>query len=376
MAHNVLSRVDFVAGATNVYVPCRDAGDEFNNANGTSSTTCKVFEAVKYITAQYQAEYVWRVGDDAYLNLTIFFEMVSLNLFPKTRLYLGKLRKPMTSWGREKDLLLEKQPALHNLYGTYKFGQYMVGYGWALSWDVADFLASVKIPPRLTWCEDVIVGFWLNPFDIEFFDVNKAWDRPPDWEYLLCNVDTCKRPQNQNMKFILIHYMSQQDWDDVYATGALRMPVENSKNDKNNSSNNTINATAADDDSPAAFAHREPPSASAQKRSDNLPVRSKRRWVQQMQGNHSNHPESQELDSFKPSKHARPMNHSDGDIQAPNPLQQPHKASQRMNITEGKNVAAPKDLERSAGSGEMKGMLKEKLESGLVLEGQPQEHGQ
>jgi hypothetical protein len=206
------------SGSTNVYVPCRDVGDERNNANGTSATTCKVFEAVKYVAAHYRAEYVWRVGDDAYFNLAIFFEMVSKNLIPDKRLYLGKLRKPKTLWGREKDLLLERQPALHDLYGLYKFGQYMLGYGWALSWDVADFLASVKIPPRLTWCEDVIVGFWLNPFDVQFMEINR------DWEYVLCNVDVCKSAANRRKKFVLIHYMTQSDWDDVYHTGSLRMP--------------------------------------------------------------------------------------------------------------------------------------------------------
>jgi hypothetical protein len=54
----------------------RDTGDEWNNANGTSSTTCKVYEGIKHVYNNYEAEYVWKGADDAYLNIRYFMDMI------------------------------------------------------------------------------------------------------------------------------------------------------------------------------------------------------------------------------------------------------------------------------------------------------------
>jgi hypothetical protein len=58
-----------------LFTQCRDYGDEFNNPNGTSSTTCKVYEGFKYISSTYESQYVWRGADDSYLNLQMWFQV-------------------------------------------------------------------------------------------------------------------------------------------------------------------------------------------------------------------------------------------------------------------------------------------------------------
>jgi hypothetical protein len=105
-----------------------------------------VYEALRYISLNYEAKYVWRGADDSYVNLRVFFtKMPSL---PPTRLFYGRLRKPIT---QVPDLQLSHQPALQDLFGLYQFGQYMYGMGFVMSFDVVDFIGSLKIPPHLNW---------------------------------------------------------------------------------------------------------------------------------------------------------------------------------------------------------------------------------
>ena len=45
------SSVRRLDGARYIFTPCRDMGDEWDNPNGTSATTCKVYEAYKVYAA-------------------------------------------------------------------------------------------------------------------------------------------------------------------------------------------------------------------------------------------------------------------------------------------------------------------------------------
>ena len=185
--------------AVNVVVNCRDYGDEWNSADDSSGTTCKVYKSLKYIVANYVAQYVWRGADDSYVNLKYFFTFT----LPTTRLYFGDLR---TMNHIQPDLMLATQPKLAGLFGLRQFGQYMYGSGYVLSFDVADFVASLKIPPHLTWCEDVMIGMWLNPFQIEFRH-SPLWT---DRQYASLGVD-----------YILIHRMLPEHWQRIDRQGRL-----------------------------------------------------------------------------------------------------------------------------------------------------------
>ena len=124
---------------------------------------------------------------------------------PDTRLFFGSLRK---SHNVQLDLSLFKQPRLAALLGLRQFGQYMVGSGFVLSYDVVDFVASLKIPPHLTWCEDVMVGMWLNPFQIEF-------RHSPDI------IDQFFWLALSGKSYLLIHRMLPEQWARMNSRGWL-----------------------------------------------------------------------------------------------------------------------------------------------------------
>lgn len=153
------------------FAPCRDFGDEYDNANGTSSTTCKTYEALKFIARTYAdrpPRFVWRGADDAYLDLRVFRAHVAPRL-QTCRLFFGRIRFP-TPRGYDDLNLFPHQPNLYALFGLLKFGKYMHGMGFCLSWDVVQFLGNAPIPPRQTWCEDVMLGQWLLFYDVDFVD--------------------------------------------------------------------------------------------------------------------------------------------------------------------------------------------------------------
>ena len=196
------SAVEQLPGAQYLFTDCRDFGDEFNNPNGTSSTTCNVYEACVHIAQNYKTKYVWRGADDAYVNLKLFYRLMPT--LPPERLYMGISRQAQTF---TQDLLLERQPRLRELFSLYQFGGYMAGASYVLSGDVAEFIGTLEIPPHLTWCEDVMVAMWLNPFRItklEMTDLPGYSSGPP----------------------LFVHYMKREWWYAIEQDGSLYIPYE------------------------------------------------------------------------------------------------------------------------------------------------------
>jgi hypothetical protein len=104
--------------------------------------------------------------------------------------------------------MLDKQPELQKLFGLYQFGQYMSGMGFLFSYDVADFVASLKIPPHLTWCEDLMVGMWLLPFQISFMNYPGFHEQSESQAEL-------------NKDYLLIHRMTPEQWQRIGDNGRL-----------------------------------------------------------------------------------------------------------------------------------------------------------
>ena len=187
---------------------CRDYGDEMNNPNGTSATTCKFYEAMRYIHKHYRADYVIRGADDAYLNTRYFLSIA--HEFPTERLWLGQQRTPTGSNG---DLDLSNQPQLQKLFGMRHLSQnYMLGMGSIFTADIADLGGGWNIPPHLTWCEDVLVGTWLTLFAIQRVNrpdlfINRAGSSANTWP-----IDGTYG----NLTTILVHYIEPEDWDHIY----------------------------------------------------------------------------------------------------------------------------------------------------------------
>jgi hypothetical protein len=193
-----------------VFSDCRDYGDERNNPNGTSATTCKVYEGLKYVAAHYEATYVWRGADDAYLNLQMWFEIEPL--LPRGDIYMGHLRNTRDT----SDLILAKQPLLQrqSFHMLERFGPYMLGMGFLLSASVVEFIAALRIPPKLTWCEDVMVGMWLLPFQIDWVDSNQLGFP------ILNRVDAIVLGRG-NIAVLLTHYIQEKDWATIKDNGLL-----------------------------------------------------------------------------------------------------------------------------------------------------------
>lgn len=200
-------------GMSIVVTPCRDMGDEVNNANGTSSTTCKVYEAVKYVYQHYDAEYCFRGADDAYVNLRKFFSVVST--FPPERntWWMGRLRVP-TDPHKHFDMVVQRQPELFKLYGQFMFGQYMLGCGYVFTWNVAEHIAKWVIPPHQTNAEDVIVGMWLNPFQIEKISDYFNFDY----------MDEMRKYNERSKQGILVHYvLTETEWNSIDNNGTIHV---------------------------------------------------------------------------------------------------------------------------------------------------------
>jgi hypothetical protein len=193
-----------------VFSRCRDYGDERNNPNGTSATTCKVYEGFKHVSANYDSQFVWRGADDSYLNLHMWFRVAPQ--LPPGHLYFGSLRYV----DRDADLALASQPLLQDAFaGLTHFGPYMVGMGFMVSASVADFIGTLKIPPKQVWCEDVMVGMWLLPFQVTWLQANRLGFP------MLHRVDAVPVAR-EGMDVLLTHYMQAQDWQTIDDDGVIR----------------------------------------------------------------------------------------------------------------------------------------------------------
>lgn len=212
----------FMSQSNTLITSCRDSGDEENNANGTSSTTCKFFEAMRFVHQRFDCQYVWRGADDAYLNLQLFLKLMPS--LPKHAMWLGQPRKDQN---RISDIYLDTQPQIQKLFGLKSFpNNYMLGMGSAFTADIAMLLANWNIPPNLTWCEDVVVGLWmtifrLNRVDLSPLFVNRPGSAANRWPYDYTYG---------NLTVLILHYIRDHDWDHIAADGTILIPcTEGSK---------------------------------------------------------------------------------------------------------------------------------------------------
>jgi hypothetical protein len=195
---------------------CRDDGDEPNNANGTSSTTCKFYEGMRFLHEHFDADYAIRGADDAYLNVRRFLTVAPS--LPRTALWLGQARDSTRNF----DLSLSKsQPNLARLFGLTHFStNYMLGMGFAFTWDVVRLMGGWNIPPHLTWCEDVMVGMYLNVFQINRVSrpdlfVNRGGSVANRW-FLDGTYGA--------LDVVLLHYIQPEDWANIHNNGTIFIP--------------------------------------------------------------------------------------------------------------------------------------------------------
>jgi len=173
--------------------PCRDYGDELDNPDGTSSTICKVYEGIKHIVKNFQATWVWRVDNDSYLNLQLFFGSIK-HMLPTELLYYGKLQNVPIQQTESVKL-------------PFRLGNYMSGAGYLLTFDVATLIASFNIPPHFVSFEDVMMGMWLNPFQIQFLAGGDLFH------------DLLDGAVESNSDHLLVHRVFDELWDCIDSNG-------------------------------------------------------------------------------------------------------------------------------------------------------------
>ena len=126
-------------------------------------------------------------------------------------MYLGRIRTSNLE-DHPFDLQLSRQPELRKVWQIREFGSYMVGMGFMLSWSVVNFMDKWTIEPHQTWCEDVLFGHWLMPFQIEWINSNDhGWYSNHREEY---NLNNCHSQ-------LIVHYVQDQDWESVDSSGNL-----------------------------------------------------------------------------------------------------------------------------------------------------------
>eukprot|EP01038_Epipyxis_sp_PR26KG_P009127 gene9127-12311_t len=216
-----------------IFTSCRDDGDEWDNANGTSSTTCKTYEAIKYIYQRYQAEYVWRGADDAYLNIQYFIQLLNEKVYPLERAWIGSLRP---KHGYDIDLNPNSQPNLQKLFGLQSFSySYMLGIGFGMTYDIVQLISNWNIPPHQTWCEDVMLGMWLNIFQInkineQFLILNRPGSRHSPNDFIDNNDNNHHENENDvlyGVKILVLHRMEIMDWHHIDKDGIIYLPLKN-----------------------------------------------------------------------------------------------------------------------------------------------------
>ena len=196
-----------------LFTDCRDLGHEVNNPNGTSSTTCKTYEALRHVARTYSSSpplFVWRWTDNGYLDLNVFRTLVAPQL-QRCRLFLGRLEFPQP-WDKGDPLDLSvHQPRLYGLFGVKKLGKFMDGMGFCMSWDVVLFIGLGTIPPHLTFPEDVIVSQWLVYYDVDWLDIHDV--NPGIGMYDVGDGGRLLREATVHQHALLAaHKMSQGQW--------------------------------------------------------------------------------------------------------------------------------------------------------------------
>ena len=194
------------SGAVNVVLNCMNTDERLKEPDDTAGMVCKLYKSLKYIHANYQANYVWRADSDSYINLIYFFNVVMPSL-QRSRLFMGGLLN--------NNNVFDDSPLLKSLFGLTHPGYYMRGGGFLMSFDVVDFIASLKIPPHLTSHDDVMMGMWLRPFQITFLHTPLYIEQ----------LDGVAQP---GVDYLVIHRMQPEQWENIDSSGRLRILMDRS----------------------------------------------------------------------------------------------------------------------------------------------------
>ena len=92
--------------------------------------------------------------------------------------------------------------------------------GYLLSWDIVNLLGRWNIEPYFTYAEDQAVGLWLMVFDLKrLHRPNLFINRPGSHANMYAEDCTYG-----NVTAILVHYMRNEDWQNIEEGGTINLP--------------------------------------------------------------------------------------------------------------------------------------------------------
>lgn len=134
----------------------------------------KTFYVLEYASLNYDAAFVLKTDDDAFINVPpMVAQLRALCENPgcvNERIYMGRMAK-------HSEVLLQpghkwNNAAFHNHTGLREYPNYMMGGGYVMGGEVARVLVDVHMRMHLkfTPIEDATLGFWLMAMDLRHID--------------------------------------------------------------------------------------------------------------------------------------------------------------------------------------------------------------
>lgn len=134
---------------------CLDEDTDLKHAHlwrqdaGVSSTTSKVMLSVQWAVRHYEFQYYFRLGDDSYLRIDQFVNMLSSQSLPMHNAVIGHI-------------MTDRVFGMDQLYPQ--------GMGYGLTHDVCEFIAINHAKLLNTAPEDCVVARWLFALGAQFVD--------------------------------------------------------------------------------------------------------------------------------------------------------------------------------------------------------------
>lgn len=153
---------------------------------GVSSTTSKVMLSVQWAVQHYDFQYYFRLGDDSYLRIDRFVNMVSAEAIPMHKAVIGHI---MTG----------------QLFGMDQL--YPQGMGYGLTYDMCEFIANNRPYLLDTAPKDCVVARWLFALGAQFVD-------SPLWLDIFMG-DSCTEDM------VLAHKLPVELWTNISEIGTV-----------------------------------------------------------------------------------------------------------------------------------------------------------
>lgn len=154
---------------------------------GPSSTTCKVRTAIVWAVEHYTFQYFFRLGDDSYLRIDRFLEMLLQKQLPTGKAVIGQILQ-------------------HDVHGT--FHSFPQGMGYGSTPEVCHFISAAAPWLLDTAPEDGVMAKWLFAIGADFVHC-------PAWRDMATN-----EPCDEDM--ILTHRMSDEQWASISSDGLVK----------------------------------------------------------------------------------------------------------------------------------------------------------